>query len=967
MPRTLAPLIALVLAAAALIPVFASGAPVSGQRGLPPFCWLLASPQAGQISAGGEASLRDACRDTDAERGSAARPTRASGRAEFERLAATNRPPNIPPEPPASVGGARSTLNATPAATATPSGFFFGGDTLVNSLATDTPPNTTQSETTIVSCGGTTLAAWNDSGSAKVGTFTGYARSTDAGQTWTDMGNIPGPTGSDPVLAADSDCRFYFSAISFFGECGAIGVVRSDDDGLSWGAQANAAPGLPCANFQDKEWMAIDTSGGVHDGNVYLCWDDRGPGEITVYFSRSTDRGASFSAPFPLTSFTSGQATGCQVQVDANGRVYVVWTHGSDLTVRVRSSGNGGATFGSVTQIAGTVRVGEFGSCGGSTRPLLNGDIRAFNWPGFAIHPTTGSLHVVWNDASIDGADVFYSRSLDGGETWSGPERLNDDATTTDQFQPAIAFSDDGVLRAFWLDRRGDPLNNMLIGVFSVTSFDEGGTFEPNERISDVSFGVPPINPNFDPQVVSCYMGDYNGITGVGEWHYMVWSDNRNFVGGRPDPDVFFDKRSNSLIKLSVTRTDDPPPGFCAPSDCSLREAIVAANGNNGGAEIAVPAGNYALTIGGEGEDASLTGDLDILRDVVIIGAGANATFVNAQGIDRVFEVHEGSVTIGGLSIRGGLTGGQPDGIDANGAGVRNHASLVLDAVSISGNRVDRSGSGGGVFNSGTLLLRNSIVFSNGSVFDGGGVHNIGTMTVTNSTITDNAVAFSGGGGFGNRGSALLASVTLSRNRSGSAEGATKVINVNNDLGSLDMRNSIVDGGGEASCRGEIRSVGHNIEDRDSCGFDAAGDMPNTDPLLGSRGKNGGPTLSIPISPTSPAVDAGDPVACPLSDQRGFIRPVDGDNDDAAVCDIGAFEFGSFPLGDVDCSLMTDVLDALDILRAVAGLASPACLDLVGDTNCDAAKDAGDALTILRHIAALPLARPTDCPPFGFG
>ena len=246
----------------------------------------------------------------------------------------------------------------------------------------------------------------------------------------------------------------------------------------------------------------------------------------------------------------------------------------------MRSSGNGGATFGSTNLIAVTGRVGQFGSCGGSTRPLLNGDIRAFNWPGFAVHPTTGSLHVVWNDASIDGADVFYSRSFDGGETWSGPKRLNDDATTTDQFQPAIAFSDDGVLRAFWLDRRGDPSNNMLIGTFSATSFDEGATFELNERIGDVSFSVPPINPNFDPQIAFCYMGDYNGITGVGDWHYMVWSDNRNFVAGRPDPDVFFDKRSNSLMKLSVTRTDDPPPDFCAPGDCSLREAILAAAGH---------------------------------------------------------------------------------------------------------------------------------------------------------------------------------------------------------------------------------------------------------------------------------------------------------------------------------------------------------------------------------------------------
>jgi CSLREA domain-containing protein len=939
MSRTLAPLIILVLAAA-LVPIASSAVPARAEPGLPPFCWVLDSPHADQISPGGETFLREACTPDSRS----ARPEPVEGRTTAQH----------------------GSTNTTPSGAV-----FFGSDVLVNDPGADTPPNTTQSEVTIVECGGTTLAAWNDSGSASSGTFTGYARSFDDGRTWADLGNIPGPTGSDPVLAADSDCRFYFAAIGQIDGCGAIGVVSSDNGGSSWGPVVNASPGLECSAFQDKEWMAVDTSGGSDDGNVYLCWDERAGAGVTVYFSRSTDRGQSFSDPIAISSFGSGSATGCQVQVDRDGRIYVVWTEGSDLSIRIRASDDGGESFESAMAVADTLRVGEFGFCGaGSQRPLLNGDIRAFNWPGFAIHPETGSLHVVWNDASIDGADIFYTRSSDGVGTWSDPVRINDDATQTDQFQPAIAFSGDGVLRALWLDRRLDPVDNEKIDAFSVASFDEGETFEPNERISDVSFGVPPVNPNFDPEVVSCYMGDYHGITGVADWHYMAWADNRNLVDGRPDPDVFFDKRSAAVVRVAVTRTDDPSPGVCLPSDCSLREAIVTANQTTGPAEIRVPAGNYALTISGVGEGAGLTGDLDISGDVIIYGDGANTTFVDAQGNDRVLEVHAGSVTISGLSIRGGFTVGVPDGVDANGPGVRNHASLVLDALSISGNLVDRSGSGGGVYNSGALLLRNSIVFSNGSVFDGGGVHNTGTMSVTNSTITDNVVAFSGGGGFGNTGSALLNNVTLSRNESGIVEGVegnVRVINIENRLGSLDIVNSIVEGDAEFNCFGEIRSLGHNIENGDSCGFDAPGDLPNTDPLLASRGINGGPTLTIPISDASPALDAGDPAVCLLSDQRGFARPIDGDNEGGAVCDIGAFEFGSFPLGDVDCSLQTDVLDALDILQAVADLASPECVDLVGDANCDGAKDAGDALTVLRHLAALSLNRPADCPPFGFG
>jgi hypothetical protein len=106
-----------------------------------------------------------------------------------------------------------------------------------------------------------------------------------------------------------------------------------------------------------------------------------------------------------------------------------------------------------------------------------------------------------------------------------------------------------------------------LIDVFRAFSRDGGQTVDPIARVTDESFPVPPINPNFDPRIAECYMGEYIAIAADALNFYYLWGDNRNtlvtanFPGGRPDPDVFFQSEPAPVAGETLVAVDIRPRG----------------------------------------------------------------------------------------------------------------------------------------------------------------------------------------------------------------------------------------------------------------------------------------------------------------------------------------------------------------------------------------------------------------------
>ncbi|GER87746.1 hypothetical protein KDW_19080 [Dictyobacter vulcani] len=319
-----------------------------------------------------------------------------------------------------------------------------------------------------------------------------------------------------------------------------------------------------------------------------------------------------------------------------------------------------------------------------------------------------------------------------------------------------------------------------------------------------------------------------------------------------------------------------------------------------------------------------LISTVTIAKDLTFDGTGQTVTldgnnaarilYVNTSihfTLNSLTIAHGASTDGGGIYNRGTLTistSSIGNNTATNGGGIYNYGTLTISTSSIGNNTATYGGGiyndgtltinnssignntatdGGGIYNYGTLTISTSTIGNNTATYDGGGIYNDGPLTISTSTIANNTATYGGGGIYNSNDPLTISASTIANNT------ATYGGGIYNYAGTVNVAQSIfTTTAGQQNCLGAVTDQGYNLENGSDCSFTASTDLQNTNPQLALAGlqDNGGPTQTIALLSSSPALDRIPPASCQVpTDQRGVSRP------QGPACDLGAFELEQTP------------------------------------------------------------------------
>jgi hypothetical protein len=339
--------------------------------------------------------------------------------------------------------------------------------------------------------------------------------------------------------------------------------------------------------LDDKNWIAVDNhtdpGGGPNQprdgkvGTMYVCWSLDGTGVVPlqeIVVMRSLDGGKTWGGlvpgdniPFPLSQKTLISGIGCHLAIGPKGEVYATWYDNQLNALMQAKSENRGRLWTLAAPIAGIAGLND---------PFAGEAFRNLSLPTTAVdgqgnvyvaaaslnakgNPLLGNLFAVGQqiksgELSVDGltellktddanniagkdykaggdgpgplsgSDIVLFKSTNGGRTYTGPVRVNQDAGNgdADQFQPSIAVTPSGQVNISFFDRRDDPAN-YFIDTWLARSEDGGRTF--NDRRVSRRMWDPAVNA--PTSVSGKFIGDYQGLVADDDVAIPFWNDTQ--------------------------------------------------------------------------------------------------------------------------------------------------------------------------------------------------------------------------------------------------------------------------------------------------------------------------------------------------------------------------------------------------------------------------------------------------------
>jgi hypothetical protein len=245
-----------------------------------------------------------------------------------------------------------------------------------------------------------------------------FSCSTNNGINWSQPVNISNTEDKSryPAISTDKAGNINVVWARGWSEEGALLFSRSTNNGLNWSQP------IRISNNPHYAWdQAISTDAA---GNINVAYDYAyTPHAWDIYFSRSTDKGISWSQPIEISNDPSDLMIGA-ISTDPAGNIYVVWGVGKGHDIYFSRSTDNGVSW---------------------SQDVTISDTDVSNYPAMSTDPA-GNINIVWEF----GTDIGFTRSIDGGLSWSQPIKIpNSDNVGRSQY-PAISTDSAGNIHIVW-------------------------------------------------------------------------------------------------------------------------------------------------------------------------------------------------------------------------------------------------------------------------------------------------------------------------------------------------------------------------------------------------------------------------------------------------------------------------------------------------------------------------------------